>query len=179
MMGPGHMAGAAVVTMGAGLALIHTGRPVSSGEVLVATALAVPFSAGSLSPDADLPGRWLGWLGHRRGAHWLGWPLLVIVALASNGAPFMAYGPALGWLSHIWPCDWVFGKGGQHVPMGIPRWPWRGSPRHGLGLRTTAANGTVSRALVGNRSHSALELVATGGLVLVALVEMRALAGLA
>ena len=178
MMAAGHLAGAGALVLGLGLAQIAVsdrtglGDPMLPGEILIAALLALPFSAGPLSPDADLPKGRLGWLGHRRGAHWIGWPLLVIFALAWAGAPFVAYGPALGWLSHLWPCDWMFGKGGPNIPKGIPRWPWRGSPRHGLGLRTTANNGRISRALVGTREHAVLELAATFALTGICALEV-------
>lgn len=143
MMGPGHMIGAGVVSLGAGLVQIEFARrtgqvePLPLGEVVACALLAVPFSAGRFSPDADQRGRLRRWFGHRRAVHWWGWPVAVMVVLAVVAAPWPCYGPAIGWLSHLWPFDWLFGKGGRSIPKGIPRWPWRGSPRHGVGLRVT------------------------------------------
>ena len=188
MMAAGHLAGAAALTLGAGLALVAAGRDGAFvaagdaqvvGEIIVATLAALPFAAGPWSPDADLPSGRLAWLGHRYAAHWWGWPVAVMFVLVSLGAPFVAFGPILGWFSHIWPCDWIFGKGGQHVPRGIPRWPWRGAKRHGLNLRTTANNSGLSRALFGKRDHAVLELWATFGLLGVVALESYALASLA
>lgn len=183
-MGPGHMLGAAAFTLGLGLAQIHlaeaTGQfgPLGVGEVVAAAALAVPFSAGRFSPDADNRGRLKRMFGHRRALHWWGWPVVVLAALVAAGAPFVALGPALGWLSHIWPFDYLFGKGGRSIPKGIPRWPWRGSPRHGLGLRVSADRSWIERLLIGDRrKHSALEWIFTGVLFAVVAGELWLLGG--
>lgn len=182
MMGPGHMVGAAAFTLGIGIVQIETARrtglyaPLSVAEVTAAAVLAVPFSAGQLSPDADQT--WLKRFGHRRGVHWWGWPVAVIVGLLAAGAPFPVLGPALGWLSHLWPYDWLYGKGGRSIPKGIPRWPWRNSPRHGIGLRVTARRSWLERRLIGTkRRHAVGEWVFTGVLFAVVLVELAVLGG--
>lgn len=159
MLAGGHMAVAATVTLATAEALAAAGHPVSPGQVLAATALAMACSRGKLSPDADQS--WLAMFGHRYAVHWWGWPVAAAVALLAVGAPFVAFGPVLGWGSHIWPADWLFG--GQNnrrgIPKGIPRWPWKGSPRHGTGWSVTRKG----------KGHSVAELAATGCFGLAAL----------
>jgi hypothetical protein len=128
----GHQAVAANLTLG----LAATGL-VEMGDALTLTVGAMLTAAGPFSPDADNRRPLNRWLAHRQSLHWWGWPLLVALALAPTAAPVAAYGPVIGWTSHIFPADFVFGRGGQHIPRGIPLWPWRGSRRLGLGLRVT------------------------------------------
>lgn len=190
MMGIGHALGAPVMVLGLGLAVDWTGRAtgvtIPPAQVAVAAALAVPFAFGRLSPDADQrkPVKKLVG-GHRQTLHWWGWPVAAIAAimlgwplLLGGWAPFWAYGPALGWLSHIWPWDWIFGKGGRNIPRGIPRWPVKGSPRHGLGLRVSPQRSRVEQALIGSRrQHAILEWIVTASFLPVLWWEWQALGG--
>ena len=184
MMATGHMVGAMAFTLGLGLVQIKVAQwtgvvaPVETGAVMAAAGLSVPFSAGKLSPDVDQTPWIRRRFGHRMSLHWWGWPMIPIVALVAVGAPFAFFGPFLGWLSHIWPFDWLFGKGGRHVPRGIPRWPWRSSPRHGVGLRVTARRSRVERWAIGSRRrHSVLEWAFTVVLLVVVGCELHALGG--
>lgn len=178
MMGPGHRIGAAVVVLGAGMAQVEiahrTGRfePLPVEQVLAAAALAVPFSAGRFSPDADNRGMFKQWFGHRGAVHWWGWPVGVLALVAALGLPWPCYGPPLGWLSHLFPFDFLFGKGGRSIPRGIPLWPWRGSRRLGLGLRVSAKQSAIERAMGGGRTHSFAELVFTGMLAVMLVMEL-------
>lgn len=182
MMAPGHAVGAAVFVLGLGLVQIETARstgafaPLEPGAVVATAALAVPFSFGRLSPDVDKRKPFEELLGHRYATHWWGWPVAIIAVLAANGAPLPAFGPPLGWLSHIWPLDWLFGKGGPSIKKGIPRWPWRSSPRHGVGLRVSAKRSRFERWLIGyRRRHSVLEWIFTVILLLIGFAELAAL----
>jgi len=178
MLLPGHMLAAPAFVMGLGLGVNAVGSLVghpallNPGEVVAAAVLSIPFSAGPLSPDGIE--RLFG-LDHRYGVHWYGYPLLVIAILLWFGAPLVALGPVLGWLSHIWPADWLFGKGGRDVPRGIPAWPIRPlgrdrrgnrprGKRYGVDLRVTA-NTRGWRRIFGKREHSVLEYVATFALL--------------
>lgn len=171
-------AGHRVVAISGTLAIAQAGHATGlydiGREMTVITALvAATFSAGKLSPDCDNSGWIKETFGHRHGVHWFGWPLLAMCAVAylTGSAPlsvaFVLYGPALGWLFHIWPADWLFGKRGRHIPRGIPLLPYRGSPRTGLNLRVTANNerggGWLAAKLFGRRKHSLLEFYATLG----------------
>jgi hypothetical protein len=172
------MIGAAAFTFGLGLVQIEVARrtgqfdPLPLGQVAACAALAVPFSAGRFSPDADNRGWLKRRLGHRRALHWWGWPVAVLVGVAVAGLPWPCFGPALGWFSHLWPFDYLFGKGGRSIPKGIPRWPWRGSPRHGLGLRVSAKQSAVERLAGSRRTHSFAESAFTVVLALVLMAEM-------
>jgi hypothetical protein len=161
------MVGAGAVALGAGLVQIEVARrtgafePLPVGQVVACAVLAVPFSAGRFSPDADQRGLLKRWFGHRRAVHWWGWPVAVLVALAALGLPWPCFGPPIGWLSHLWPFDWLFGKGGRSIPKGIPLWPWKGSRRLGVGLRVTGRW----------TSHSVAESVFTALLFVILLAE--------
>ena len=184
MMGPGHMIGAATVVVGVGLVQIELApragwAPLSVAEVAAAALLAVPFSAGRFSPDADNRGRLKRMLGHRRALHWWGWPVAVLVLVAFLGLPWPCYGPALGWLSHLFPFDFLFGKGGRSIPKGIPLWPWRGCKRLGLGLRVSAKRSAIERAAGSRRTHSLAESAFTVVLAVALTGELYLLAQLA
>jgi hypothetical protein len=151
MNAAGHQAVAANLTLG----LAATGL-VDVGDALTHTVGAMLTAAGPFSPDADNRRPLNRWFGHRQSLHWWGWPLLAALILAALSAPVAAYGPVIGWASHIVPADWAFGRGGQHVPRGIPLWPWRGSRRLGLGLPVTGPfdghsliEGAATVALIG------------------------------
>lgn len=180
-MRQGHHAAAPAFVLGLAVAADWTARASASYghplwhatqplQVVIAAALAVPFSAGRLSPDADQT--WLSHLGHRRGAHWWGWPVLTILAVelvwratVGGHAPLALHGPALGVLSHL-AADFWFGKGGRSIPRGIPLTPFRHSPRIGMGVRVSAKRSGLERALIGSRRrHSILEWVATCALI--------------
>jgi hypothetical protein len=182
MMGPGHRIGAAAVVVGVGMVQIElarrTGRfePLPVGEVVAAAALAVPFSAGRFSPDADNRGWVKRRFGHRRAVHWWGWPVAVLAVVAACGLPWPCYGPALGWLSHLFPFDFLFGKGGRSIPKGIPLWPWRGCKRLGLGLRVSAKQSAIERAAGSRRTHSLAESAFTVVLAVVLVAELYFLA---
>jgi hypothetical protein len=184
MMGPGHRIGAATVVVGIGLAQIElaprTGwAPLSVAEVTAAALLAVPFSAGRFSPDADNRGLLKRLFGHRHTLHWWGWPVAVLALVAALGLPWPCYGPALGWLSHLFPFDFLFGKGGRSIPKGIPRWPWRGCKRLGLGLRVSAKRSAIERAAGSRRRHSLAESAFTVVLAVALVGELYLLAKLA
>ena len=114
---------------------------------------------------------------------------LGVWALAMAGAPLAAYGPVIGWASHLVPADLIFGKGGQHIPRGLPTAPFgvlrlrkpksrrKRSERWGVGLRVSADNTRLSLALVGRREHSVLELAATVLLVVAMLGQAWLLLG--
>jgi hypothetical protein len=163
MMGTGHRLVAASVTLAAG-----TWLDVQPVPALVAAALAVPFSAGRWSPDADHT--WLALCGHRRAVHGWWWPALagwLVWHFSAGTAPFIVYGPILGWASHLFPADWVFGKGGRDIPKGLPVLPflpWR----TGLGLRVTGKT---------RGSHSILESLATAGVALTLTLQVWSLVG--
>jgi hypothetical protein len=184
MMAPGHAIGSAAFVLGLGLAEIHLGPSVGlsalpTGQVVAMAGAAVPFSFGRLSPDVDQRQPFRRWFGHRYAVHWWGWPVAVMAGLAVLGAPLIAFGPPLGWLSHIWPFDWLFGKGGQSVKRGIPRWPWRSSPRHGVGWRVSANQSWLERLAIGERRrHSVGEWIFTAILLAVVLAELYALGSL-
>jgi len=174
------MIGAATVVVGVGLAQIELApragwAPLSVAEVAAAALLAVPFSAGRFSPD----GRLDQMLGHRQAVHWWGWPVAVLALVAFLGLPWPCYGPALGWLSHLFPFDFLFGKGGRSIPKGIPLWPWRGSKRLGLGLRVTAKRSAIERAAGSRRTHSLAESAFTAVLAVALTGELYLLAQLA
>jgi hypothetical protein len=184
MMGPGHRIGAAVVVVGVGLVQIELApragwAPLSVAEVAAAALLAAPFSAGRFSPDADNRGRLKRMLGHRQALHWWGWPVAVLALVAFLGLPWPCYGPALGWLSHLFPFDFLFGKGGRSIPKGIPLWPWRGSKRLGLGLRVSAKRSAIERAAGSGRTHSFAESAFTAVLAVSLVAELYLLAQLA
>lgn len=180
MMHAGHALGSAVMTLGIGVAVDAAAQragfatPIPPADVVLAAVIGIPFASG---PDIDNRGLIKDLFGHRYGVHWFGWPLIFMVGMtavvlaltARTGAPalppFWAYGPPLAWLWHIWPADWAFGKRGRDIPKGIPRWPTRHSPRHGLGLRVTAKNTRMRKAVFGRREHSALEWITTATLV--------------
>lgn len=125
--------------------------PMDSAEKALMLAGAVLFSAGRFSPDLDArePARTI--FGHRGILHWWGLPAIAAVALCIAGAPIYLYGPVIGWGSHIFPADYVFGKAGYGTGEGVPLWPYKDSPRLGLGFK-------VSGRFVG---HSGPELTAT------------------
>lgn len=183
-MGPGHRVGAATVVVGAGLVQIGLApragwEPLSIAEVAAAALLAVPFSAGRFSPDADNRGLLKRWFGHRRTVHWWGWPAAVLALVAALGLSWPCYGPALGWLSHLFPFDFLFGKGGRSIPKGIPLWPWRGCKRLGLGLRVSAKQSAIERAAGSRRTHSLVESAFTVVLAVALAGELYLLAQLA
>lgn len=179
MLDAGHRVTAVSMTLAVAQVGHATGFYDIPREMAIITALVASlFSAGKWSPDCDNRGWIKEIFGHRYGIHWYGWPLIAMAAIAylTGAAPlaatFVLYGPALGWLSHIWPADWLFGKRGRHIPRGIPVWPWRSSPRWGLNLRVTANNerggGWFAAKLFGRRKHSVLEFYATLGIAAVA-----------
>lgn len=150
MMGAGHRLAAVSTVLGIAAVL-----DVPPGQVLLTVALAVPFSAGSLSPDADHT--WLSVFGHRRGVHGWWWPALAAALLASSSVAgaFPCWGPVLGWGSHL-VADALFGKAGHGTPRGIPVLPFCGW-RFGTGWRV------ASRRRRGG--HAPGEMVATWTLV--------------
>jgi hypothetical protein len=205
MLATGHQIVAANATVG--LASLGLVRP---AEAVGLTLGALITAAGPFSPDADNrrpPGRggrarwyvkvwrwcrrpWLpGFhnLEHRETLHGWGWPVLAALILATNGAPLLAYGPVIGWFSHLFPADFMFGKGGRSIPRGIPAAPFgilrlftpkqrrRRSRRLGWGLRVSASNSAISRFFFGYRDHSVLELAATVVLGVVLVVQVAAL----
>ena len=147
MMGVGHRLVAANVTFVVGAIL---DKP--AGEIALAAALAAVFSAGKFSPDADNREPLRKFFGHRGLLHWWGLPAMALIPLAYVSAPFWAYGPVLGWSSHIFPADFVFGKGGRSIPKGIPLGPGTDSPRLGLGFKVSGSVGD---------GHSILEYATT------------------
>ena len=150
-MGFGHRVVGVATTLAVPLGLARFGVHTPPGEVVAAVVLAVPFSAGRLSPDADLPRGKLHRLGHRRGVHGWWWPGLAGAALVwfGLGGIYSLWGPIIGWSSHL-AADAVFGKAGYGTPRGIPVVPF--APwRLGLGLK-------VAGEFWG---HAPLELVAT------------------
>ena len=168
MMAAGHQATAANMALAlATVGLVTPGQAAALGVGALVTA------AGPFSPDADNRKPLRRWLEHRETLHGWGWPVLAGVALAMAGAPLAAYGPVIGWASHLVPADLIFGKGGQHIPRGLPTAPFgvlrlrkpksrrKRSERWGVGLRVSADNTRLSLALVGRREHSVLELAAT------------------
>jgi hypothetical protein len=202
MLAAGHQLVAANATVA--LASLGLVRP---AEAVGLTLGALITAAGPFSPDADNrkpPGRggrarwyvkvwrwlrrpWLPGLGnleHRETLHGWGWPALAAFILATNGAPLLAYGPVIGWASHLFPADWMFGKGGRSIPRGIPAAPFgllrlftpkkrrRRSRRLGWGLRVSANNTWWSRFLFGHRDHSVLELAATVALGVALIVQV-------
>ena len=173
-MGIGHRCVSAAGTLAIAAALNRTGlATVSPESAVLAAALAVPFSAGRwTSPDADLERGWAGRMGfgHRWALHRWGWPLLVIAViwyLTDGQADFAVYGPALGWLLHIWPADWLFGKGYnlKKIPRGIPAGPFWGRRRAG-GFCSVTNSG---------EGHHPLELAATGVAALALAYQLWAL----
>jgi len=179
------MIGGAAVVVGVGMVQIEVARrmgqfePLPVGQVVAAAVLAVPFSAGRFSPDADNRGRLKRMFGHRRAVHWWGWPVAVLALVAFLGLPWPCYGPALGWLSHLFPFDFLFGKGGRSIPKGIPLWPWRGCKRLGLGLRVSAKRSAIERAAGSRRTHSLAESAFTVVLAFALTGELYLLAQLA
>jgi len=145
MMRLGHHGVAAAVALGVPLALGHLGiARIAPEQALAAAVLAQPFSAGRLSPDADHT--WLRAFGHRYGVHGWWWPALAAVLLLQTPAAgiYAAWGPIIGWGSHLFPADWAFGKGGRSVPRGIPLVPFAGRRkwnRLGLGVKVTGQDG--------------------------------------
>jgi hypothetical protein len=147
----GHRGTAAAVALGIPPVLGYLGwARIAPEQALASAVLAVPFSAGRLSPDADQT--WLSAFGHRRGVHGWWWPALAGLALwlSPLGGVYAAWGPVIGWSSHLVPADWCFGQGGCSIPRGIPLLPFCPA-RTGLGLK-------VSGDLDG---HSVLELAAS------------------
>lgn len=163
MKGLGHRAVAVSVALGVPQALDAIGwAHIAPEQAVAAAVLAVPFSAGPLSPDADLPGSWLARFGHRHGVHGWWWPALAAWGLLSSPAAaiYAAWGPIIGWTSHLFPADFIFGKQGRSIPKGIPLIPFCGRRkwnRIGLGLRVTGRDGD---------GHSILEASATALVIL-------------
>lgn len=148
----GHHGVAAAVALGVPLVLHHLGiAEIPPEQALAAAVAAQPFAAGRLSPDADHT--WLSAFKHRRGAHGWWWPALAAWGLLQTpaGAVYAAWGPIIGWASHLFPADWVFGKRGRSIPKGIPVLPFM-KWRTGLGLKVTGRDG---------EGHSVLELTAS------------------
>ena len=181
MLAAGHRAAAPVFVLSGALAADWLSGALAGAEhptwghsdplqVLAAAVLAIPFSAGKLSPDADLT--WLKRLGHRGAAHWPGWPVLAVLATLAlwhaagqPGLPLVLIAPELGWGSHL-AADWWFGAGGRSIPRGIPLLPVRRGPRTGLGNRVSAKRSGLEKALIGSRRrHSVLEWTVTCALV--------------
>lgn len=133
----GHHATAAAVALALPIALHRAGLATIAPEQVITAALASqPFSAGRLSPDADQT--WLKFLSHRRGVHGWWWPALAALLLGMSplGVIYAAWGPIIGWSSHLFPADWIFGKAGYSTPRGIPLLPFC-KARTGLGLRVS------------------------------------------
>jgi hypothetical protein len=133
-------------------------------QALALTAGAVAFSAGShLSPDMDGHGIRHEMFGHRGLLHWWGLPAVVAGAMAWRAVPLLWWGPVIGWSSHIFPADFVFGKMGFGIPRGVPLWPGRYGYRLGFGLRVTGRF----------TNHSVLESLATVLVALVLVIQIR------
>ena len=95
-MAPGH--NLAAVNLAVGLATVGV---VTAGEGVALAAGALVTAAGPFSPDCDNRRPLARWFRHRGSVHWWGWPVLAAVAMWGVGAPVAAYGPVLGWWSHI------------------------------------------------------------------------------
>jgi hypothetical protein len=132
------------VAANATIALASVGL-VRPAEAVGLTLGALLTAAGPFSPDADNRAPLSAVMRHRGNLHWWGWPMLVAAVMAAAGAPLLAYGPVIGWFSHIWPADWLAGRGGRSIPRGIPLWPV-GSRRIGLGIKVTGPFGGHSLA---------------------------------
>jgi hypothetical protein len=181
MLATGHQIVAANATVA--LASLGLVRP---AEAVGLTLGALITAAGPFSPDADNRAPLAAVLNHRETLHGWGWPVLAALILAASGAPLLAYGPVIGWTSHLFPADFMFGKGGRSIPRGIPAAPFgilrlftpeqrrRRSRRLGWGLRVSANNSAISRFFFGHRDHSVLELAATVALGVVLVVQVAA-----
>lgn len=163
MMRFGHHVVAASVALALPAVLNRFGLAhISSESALSAAVLSQPFSAGRFSPDADQT--WLKRAGHRRGVHGWWWPALA--ALCMIGTPlaglYWAWGPIIGWTSHLFPADWAFGKGGRSIPKGIPILPCY-SGRTGLGWRVCRQPGAWNKIFTPRRrgGHALGELLAS------------------
>jgi hypothetical protein len=130
VLGAGHQLVAANITVG--LASVGLVRP---AEAVGLTIGALITAAGPFSPDADNRPPLAGVMRHRGALHWWGWPAGVALVLAAAGAPVLAYGPVIGWWSHV-VADALVGAGGYSIPKGVPLWPW-GRTRIGTGLKVT------------------------------------------
>ena len=158
MLAAGHQ----VVAANAALALATLGL-VTPAEAVGLTAGALITAAGPFSPDADNRPPLGGFMRHRGALHWWGWPVLAALTLAAVGAPVLAYGPVIGWWSHV-AADALVGRGGQSIPRGVPLWPW-GRTRVGTGWRVTGPFG----------GHSLVELGLTGLFGVLVVVQAAAL----
>lgn len=136
------------------LAMSVAGAHLSLPALSVAALSAAVSSGGDTSPDVDNQ-RWfkttlghINLLRHRVLLHWLGLPAgaaLVwwwLAPVVPGWVFAVPVGLLIGWCSHLFPGDFVFGKGNRRYGLGrgIPLLPW--GCYVGLGIR---CGGVVER----------------------------------